>query len=153
MINCHDVINDLRIRVSRLTNDAFTAVLLFGSMARCEANEYSDVDLLILHRGLSHIDRIKRRRAIYLAVSALLRDYSLIVLDMDINEFLNPGIVTPLLLNIYWDAVILLDKTGKLGEFLEHVRRRIIESGLRRIKDGRAYYWVLPRQLERVRIV
>ena len=36
MINCHDVINDLRIKVSRLTNDAFTAVLLFGSMARCE---------------------------------------------------------------------------------------------------------------------
>ena len=27
MINCHDVINDLRIKVSRLTNDAFTAVL------------------------------------------------------------------------------------------------------------------------------
>lgn len=153
MINCRDAISDLRIRVGRLTNDAFAAVLLFGSMARCEANEHSDVDLLILHRGLSHIDGVKRRRAIYLAVSALLRDYPLTVLDMDIDDFLNPGIVTPLLLNIYWDAVVLLDKTGKLEEFLGHVRRRIIESGLRRVKDGRAYYWILPRRLEQVRIV
>ncbi|WP_291766435.1 nucleotidyltransferase domain-containing protein, partial [Caldivirga sp. UBA161] len=80
MINCQDVINDLRIRVSRLANDAFTAVLLFGSMARCEADEYSDVDLLILHRGLSRIDAVRRRRAIYLAVSALLRDYPLTVI-------------------------------------------------------------------------
>ncbi len=140
--------------MGRLVNASFVAVLLFGSVARCEADEHSDVDLLILHRGgLSHIDHVRRRRAIYLAISALLRDYPLTVLDMDINDFLSPGLITPLLLNIYWDAVVLLDRTGKLSEFLDYVRRRIIESGLRRVRDGRAYYWVLPKPMERVRII
>ncbi|GAB6947823.1 nucleotidyltransferase domain-containing protein [Vulcanisaeta sp. JCM 16161] len=153
MINCQDTINDLRTKLNRLVSGNFIAVLLFGSLARCEAGERSDVDLLILHRGLSGVDHIRRRRAIYLAVSALLRDYPLTVLDMDINDFLNPCVVTPLLLNIYWDAVVLMDRTGELEAFLSRVRRRIIESGLRRVKDGKAYYWVLPRPLERVRII
>ena len=153
MINCQTVINDVRTRLSRLVSSSFVAVLLFGSLARCEAGDRSDVDLLVLHTGLNRIDRVRRRRAVYLAVSALLRDYPLTVIDMDINEFLNPGIITPLLLNIYWDAVVLLDRTGKLSEFLERVRRRIVESGLRRVRDGRAYYWVLPKPLERVRII
>ncbi|ADN49785.1 nucleotidyltransferase domain-containing protein [Vulcanisaeta distributa] len=153
MINCQAVINDVRAKLSRLVGGSFMAVLLFGSLARCEADEYSDVDLLVLHSGLGRIDRVKRRRAVYLAISALLRDYPLTVIDMDINEFLNPGIITPLLLNIYWDAMVLLDRTGKLNEFLEQVRRRIVESGLRRIRDGKAYYWVLPKPLERVRII
>jgi predicted nucleotidyltransferase len=147
------MIDDLRNRVSGLVNDRFVAVLLFGSLARCEAGERSDVDLLVLHRGLGGIDPVRRRRAIYLTVSAFLRDYPLTVIDMDINDFLSPGIITPLLLNIYWDAVVLLDKTGTLEEFLRHVRRRIVESGLKRIKDGKAYYWVLPRPMERVKIL
>ena len=153
MIDCRAVINDVRTRLSRLVGSSFVAVLLFGSLARCEAGDRSDVDLLVLHTGLNRIDSVRRRRAVYLAVSALLRDYPLTVIDMDINEFLNPGIITPLLLNIYWDAVVLLDRTGKLSEFLERVRRRIVESGLRRVRDGRAYYWVLPKPLERVRII
>ncbi|MGC8543492.1 MAG: nucleotidyltransferase domain-containing protein [Vulcanisaeta sp.] len=153
MVDCWSMIDDLRNRVSGLVNDRFVAVLLFGSLARCEAGERSDVDLLVLHRGLGGIDPVRRRRAIYLAVSAFLRDYPLTVIDMDINDFLSPGIITPLLLNIYWDAVVLLDKTGTLEEFLRHVRRRIVESGLKRIKDGKAYYWVLPRPMERVKIL
>ncbi|WP_054842646.1 nucleotidyltransferase domain-containing protein [Vulcanisaeta distributa] len=152
-INCQDAINDLRTKLNKLVNNNFIAVLLFGSLARCEAGERSDVDLLVLHRGLGGIDPVRRRRAIYLAISALLRDYPLTVLDMDINDFLNPGLITPLLLNIYWDAIVLLDKTGELSGFLEYVRRRIIESGFRRVKDGRAYYWVLPKPMERVRIL
>ena len=153
MINCQDAINDLRIKLNKLVSGNFIAVLLFGSLARCEAGERSDVDLLVLHRGLGGIDPVRRRRAIYLAVSAFLRDYPLTVIDMDINDFLSPGVITPLLLNIYWDAVVLLDKTGTLEEFLRYVRRRVVESGLRRVKDGKAYYWVLPKPMERVRII
>ncbi len=61
--------------MSKLTNEKYVAALLFGSWARCEADERSDVDILILHKGLSGINRLVRGRAIYLAVTALLRGY------------------------------------------------------------------------------
>lgn len=101
-----DVIGDLRPRLSKLVNDTFVAVILFGSLARCEADSRSGVDILVFHKNLGRIDRVRRRRAVYLAVSALPRDYPLTVIDVDVDEFLNPGVVTPLLFNIYWDAVV-----------------------------------------------
>jgi predicted nucleotidyltransferase len=153
-LDCNSVINDLRGRLSRLINENYVAVLLFGSWARCEANERSDVDILVLHRGLNKINKLKRSRAIYLAITALLKDYpGFTVLDMDFEEFINPGIIRPLLLNIYWDALILFDRSGILRDFLAHVRRRIVESGLRRVRDGRAYYWILPKPMAEVRVL
>ena len=82
-----DVIGDLRPRLSRLVNDTFVAVILFGSLARCEADSRSDVDILVLHKNLGRIDRVRRRRAVYLAVSALPRDYPLTVINVDVDEF------------------------------------------------------------------
>jgi len=101
--------------------------------------------------GFNKINRLIRGKA---TNTALLRGYpEFTVLDMDFDEFVNPGIIRPLLLNIYWDAVILLDRSGRLQDFLDHVRRRIIESGLRRVKDGKAYYWILPKPIAKVRIL
>jgi len=50
-LDCNSVVNDLRERLSRLINENYVAVLLFGSWAGCEADERSDVDILVLHRG------------------------------------------------------------------------------------------------------
>ena len=37
-----------------------------------------------------------------MTITALLKDYpEFTVLDMDLEEFINPGIIRPLLLNIY----------------------------------------------------
>jgi len=72
-LDCNSVVNDLRERLSRLINENYVAVLLFGSWARCEADE-SDVDILVLHRGLNKINKLKRSKAIYLAITALLKD-------------------------------------------------------------------------------
>jgi len=89
-----------------------------------------------------------------LTITALLKDYpEFTVLDMDFEEFINPGIIRPLLLNIYWYVVILLDRSRMLQDFLAHVRRRIVESGLRRIRDGRAYYWILSKPMAEVRVL
>lgn len=74
------------------------------------------------------------------------------LIDMELRDFVNPRIVTPLLLNIYWDAVVVLNRTGLAEGFLKHVRRRIEESGLRRVRDGRAYCWVLPKPMEKVKV-
>jgi len=72
---------------------------------------------------------------------------------MEVDDFLKPKIITPLLLNIYWDAQVILDKTGTLQPFLECVKKRIVEHSLRRVKDGRSYYWVLPKPMEKVELL
>jgi hypothetical protein len=72
---------------------------------------------------------------------------------MKLRDFLKPKEVAPLLLNIYWDAVVVYDETGGVEEFLKDVRGRILKSGLKRVRDGRAYYWILPKPLREVKIL
>jgi len=142
----------LRRRLSTLPHYV-KGVVLFGSVARDEATERSDVDLLVLHDGLD-ADIVERRRIVYEEVSKALQGiFPVTVIDMELEHFLNPKTITSLLLNIYYDGVVVLDRTGGLQEFMESVRRRIEGSGLARRRDGRAYYWVLPKPMERVKIL
>ncbi|MEM2962827.1 MAG: hypothetical protein QXY01_07430, partial [Candidatus Bathyarchaeia archaeon] len=53
--------------------------------------------------------------------------------------------VNPLFLNIIFDAIVLYDKYDKLGSFVSEARRKLAETGLKRVRRGRFYYWVLPR--------
>lgn len=131
------------------------AVLLFGSVARGEACGRSDVDLLVLHEGMPIRDLVCRRRYLYRLIMDRVGDVydAVTLIDMELQEFMKPGRVTPLLLNIYWDAVIVLDRTCEIEQFLEYVRRRIREVGLVRVKDGKAYYWVLPEPIRRVELL
>ena len=137
------------------TEPCVRAVLLFGSMARGETLERSDIDLLVLHKNCGVKDPVLRRRRLYhLIHEALGGTYKeLTVLDMEVDDFLKPKIITPLLLNIYWDAQVILDKTGTLQPFLECVKKRIVEHSLRRVKDGRSYYWILPKPMEKVELL
>jgi len=148
------VLGVLRERLADLPHYV-RAVLLFGSVARGEATDRSDSDLLILHEGMPAAGLVERRRILYRAVVERIGDVfeAVTLIDMEFGDFVNPGFVSPLLLNIYWDAVVVFDRTGLLEEFLRRVRRRIEESGLRRVKDDRAYYWILPKPVEKVRIV
>jgi predicted nucleotidyltransferase len=148
------VVFKLRERLNDLP-EYVKAILLFGSIARGEASAHSDVDLLVLHSGLPITDLVMRRRHLYSLIVERLSDVfkSITLIDMDLESFLKPMTITPLLLNIYFDAIVVIDRVEVLVEFLEIVRKRIIEAGLRRIKDGKAYYWVLPKPLEKVKVI
>ncbi|RLF12284.1 MAG: hypothetical protein DRJ69_01075 [Thermoprotei archaeon] len=117
-------------------------VLLFGSHARGEAKPDSDLDLMILLDGRSQVNDVE----LYEQASKCFRwKYGLTVLSMEYGEFLSPQALTPTLLNVMWDAVVLYDRHGMLRARLRDLRRRICEAGLTRMKTGRAYYWRLPR--------
>jgi len=148
------VVEILRERLSDLPS-FIRAVILFGSAARGEAVERSDVDLLVLYEGLAEASLVKRRRLIYMLIMDSISGFfeEATVIDMEYREFVEPRAITPLLLNIYWDGIVVLDRVGGLGSFLEHVRKKIAEAGLRRVKDGRTYYWVLPKPMQRVKII
>ncbi|MBS7645651.1 MAG: hypothetical protein QW569_04200 [Candidatus Bathyarchaeia archaeon] len=77
----------------------------------------------------------------------------LTIMDMGLEGFLKPKEISALLLNIYWDAIIVYDEVEVLPGFLTCVRESIARSGWRRVKDGRAYRWILPEPMKEVRIL
>ena len=70
-----DPVGELRRRLSDLPGYV-RAVLLFGSLARGEAGERSDVDLLVLHSGAPARDPVERRRLLYKLVAERLEGRS-----------------------------------------------------------------------------
>lgn len=145
----------LKNRLADLNEPCVKAIVMFGSRARGESGERSDVDLLVLHENCEVQDSVARRRHLYgLLMRAVGEDFrDITVVDMELERFLKPTEITALLLNIYWDAVLVYDKTGIINGFLKNVRERIEKSGLKRVKDGKDYYWVLPKPMAEVKIL
>jgi len=147
------IVNTLKERLSILPYYV-KGVILFGSVARDEITERSDVDLLVLHERINISDIVERRRIIYKEISEVLQGiFPITVIDMELESFLKPKIITSLLLNIYYDAIVVLDRTEELQEFIKFVKERIDKSGLIRRKDEKSYYWILPKPMEKVKIL
>lgn len=151
---CKDV-ELIRNRLRHLKEPYIKTVIMFGSRARGESKERSDVDLLVLHEGCEVEDPVARRRRIYyLLRKAIGEEFEdLTVVDMELEHFLKPKEITALLLNIYWDGLVVYDSTETVRGFLGEVREKIVKSDLERVRDGRAYYWVLPKPMKEVKIL
>lgn len=145
----------LRDRFKNLKGSCIRAVLVFGSRARGEAEGKSDLDLLILHEGCGVEDPVLRRRYLYSLIREVIDGVfeDITVIDMMLKHFLKPVEINSLLLNIYWDAIVVYDETDILQEFLIHVRESITKCGLKRVKNGKAYYWILPEPMKKVEIL
>lgn len=136
------VVENLQNRFS----DHLVAVALFGSAARGETGERSDLDFLVVLRGIPK--NLERRYQVYKPIHDAVtmqsrRMTDITVIDLD-EEFIKDEDVeiTPLMLNIAADAIILYDPEGRLASFIERVRRLIQVAGLERYrtKDGK-YGW------------
>ena len=124
------------MRLRQKFSDHLLAVALFGSAARCEADERSDLDFLVVLRGIPK--DLQRRYEVYKPIHE-----AVTVIDLDEELITNKDVeVTPLMLNIASDAVILYDPEGKLASFVEHVLKLIQVAGLERYRtrDGK-YGW------------
>jgi len=145
------VVDRLRERFS----GHLVAVALFGSAARGEAAEGSDLDFLVVLRGVPK--SLERRYEVYRPIrdaltmkSRKVRDIT--ALDID-EEFINDenAEITPLMLNIASDASILYDPKGQLASFLQRIQRLIEVGGLERYrtKDGK-YGWRPKQRLPQI---
>lgn len=145
----------LKERLRHLKTPYIKAVIMFGSRARGESKAKSDIDLLVLHEGCEVKDPVARRSHIYSIMRTLAGEEfeDLTVIDVELEHFLKPKEVTALLLNAYWDGLVVYDETEIIQNLLDHTRRKIVKSGLRRVRDGRTYYWTLPKPKEEVEIL
>jgi predicted nucleotidyltransferase len=126
-----------RILVNVL-GDRIVAVALFGSWVRGEASDRSDVDFFVVFKDFNEEDR---RFKIYHYLHSVFK-CDVTVIDVDEEKlFRNDLVITPLLLNIAWDSIVLYDPSGKLGELFKRIREAVKDKLERyRTRDGK-YGW------------
>ncbi len=140
-MNLNELINLLRMACRDLEgefSDEFLGLMLFGSWARGEAREDSDVDIMVLFNTLSGLD--VRARAYEVLRRFVKRDITLV--DMRRSEL--SGRLTALAINMAWDGgVIICDRYGDLRRFKDSVIKFIENEGLvrYRTRDGK-YGWM-----------
>jgi predicted nucleotidyltransferase len=118
--------------------DKIVAVSLFGSMARGEASDRSDLDFFVVVRNFRDKDR--RFKIYHCLHSIVKRDLTVIDVDED-KLFRNDLEINSLLLNIIWDSIILYDPSGRLRELFERVKNAVKDKLERyRTRDGK-YGW------------
>lgn len=133
--------------------DRLVACAVFGSVGRGTPRADSDVDLLLVLRGLPR-GRLRRveeflpvERRIDPALQARSAEEGPIALSpvFKTPEEVRAG--SPLFLDLVEDARILYDPEGFLAGCLEALRTRLRELGSRRIRRGNAWYWELKPDL------
>lgn len=143
----HELEKDIVLKVKERFGENLSAVALFGSLARGETGEYSDIDLLVVLRKLPP-SLVERRRLVYRALAPIREKYHRDTTTIEMEEG-DVGQVTPLILNVASDGIVLYDKEGNLTEFLDKVRKSVEEVGLirYRTRDGK-YGWKLKETLK-----
>jgi len=122
------------------------AIILFGSVARGENSDGSDLDFLVLVEGLSGTP-VERSRVVYKGFRTIRqkskRDTSIVVATLAEMKT-----VTPFIINVAFDGIVLYDVDGEALEILNRVKESVRQAGLERYRtsDG-GYGWKPGRSL------
>ena len=145
----HALLADLVAACRRHYGDNLLSVAVYGSVGRGVPRPDSDVDLLIVAKGLAdrHFLRLRDFSAVEEALAPRLDAAAAAGLHPD----LSPVLMTPselergsmLLLDMTDDARLLLDADGCLALALDRLRDRLRELGSKRVWLGNAWYWDL----------
>jgi len=131
--------------------DDLISVVLYGSVARGDNRNDSDVDLLIIIKNLPKDSMLKRIRLFETKVED----------KLNLDEFWKNGYyislspilktpeeaekISPLYLDMVYDAIILYDKNQFFTKILQKLKERLKELGAERVRIGKKWYWVLKK--------
>jgi len=125
--------------LSETFGEEFVGMILFGSWARGEARPDSDVDVLIAFRSIEGLE--VRSKAYKIIAEQVKLPITLVNIKLDdiVGEEYE---LTPLMLNIFYDGIIVWDKNRVLEDLVRKGRLLIKEMKLirYRVPDGK-YGW------------
>lgn len=145
----HPFVPQLCAALEAVYGSRLVATALFGSVARRTAHLGSDLDVFIVvehlprgHRArLATFDAVERLLAP--SLEALARSGVLVDLSPILRTPEDLRVVSPLMLDLTEDAVVLHDPRGVLTAALDDLRRRLRRLGSRRVWSGVRWYWDL----------
>lgn len=121
------------------------SLVLFGSVARGDARESSDIDLLVVAEGFPRSLR-DRRRPLLDAWERLRHAHSLPAVEWNLvtKSPEEASYHSPLYLDIVEEGILVVDRDGFFEHVLAEMRARMQELGSRRVflADG-SWYWDL----------
>lgn len=126
-----DVIDRVVSHYRALLGEALDGIVLYGSRARGDAREDSDLDLFLVAEGLAS-DRFERARQLSPPLLGA-EDPSVSVRALTPQEF--DLDISPLDLDIATDGKILYERGNEMSRRLAIIRQRIEEAGLYRDDD------------------
>lgn len=136
--------DELQNLCRKVYGERLLSLAVFGSTGRGTARPDSDVDILLIVKGLSHwrMERVEEFKPIESALS----DVTLSPI-LKTPEEINSG--SPLLLDMVEDAVILYDCEGFLQNTLNSLRENLVRLGAKRIWRGDNWFWDLKPDYQR----
>ncbi len=144
-----EVENRLLSELEQFYGDRLVSVALFGSVARETQGFDSDIDVLIIAKGLPR-GRIKRIRE-FESVENKVEPFMKSLKKERINTYISAIIKSPeeaekgspLFLDMVEDLKILFDRDNFFLELIEGLRERLKALGAKRVWKGNAWYWIL----------
>jgi predicted nucleotidyltransferase len=122
--------------------DRLVSVVLFGSHARGEARPESDIDVLVIVRGLPR-NRAERHALFYPLKREVSDDFAANAMPIALTPE-EAAHVRPYYLGMLSGHVRLWDQAGFFAAILDRLRTRLGELGSRRYVDEDGYeYWDL----------
>lgn len=132
------------------------SIAVFGSVARGDFNSESDIDMMIVANSDESMGkRLNNFQTVLeeLSKTAAYRSCKEKMMPHKIQPIvLNPDEVKKrpsILLDIVTDAMILFDRDDFLRLEIKSMRRRLNETGAKKIERGRKWYWILKPDIKR----
>lgn len=131
--------------------DDLISVVLYGSVARGDNRNDSDVDLLIIINNLPEDSMLKRITLFEIKVEDKLnlneywKDGYYISLSPILKTPKEAEKISPLYLDMVYDAIILYDKDQFFTKILLKLKEKLKELRAERVRMGKKWYWVLKR--------
>ncbi|KUO92680.1 MAG: nucleotidyltransferase domain-containing protein [Thermocladium sp.] len=144
--------NSLLKKLTKLLLDEFgdrlISVVVYGSVARGDHRNDSDVDLLIVIKDLPKT--ITERMMLFEKIESKIEDDIDKLMDEGYYVTFSPIMKTPeeavrfspLYMDMTDDAIILYDRDNFFGNVLEKTREKLLELGFERVWiSKKAWYW------------